>query len=267
MADETGFVRVFFAYIVLAALVFAIIAGGVVMGSSFIDSRLVDVGESVSKRETIAADGIDAAMIEVIHSIGQLRIEGGGSDLIAGEFTYNVPELTPTIIYSDSGDFPLVTVTHPETKFTLSAIPRPSQFNQVLNIWDLSLNREVALDLHVTMGAAEGELTLSGLNLHNLLVEIGTGMVLIDLSGDWSHNVQVEVDGGVGELILLLPETVGVRVESHAAMSEVTTIGLEKEEDVYTNEIYGSADVELDVEVNAGLGSIHLEVVTAEEEM
>ena len=73
------------------------------------------------------------------------------------------------------------------------------------NEWDLHFNDTVPLDLHVAMGAGNGDLQLADLSLTGLAADLGAGTYTIDLSGDWAHDVKATINAGAGTVNLRLP--------------------------------------------------------------
>jgi hypothetical protein len=126
-----------------------------------------------------------------------------------------------------------------------------------LKLGSLSLTR-----LGVKTGAGDSTVDLSGSSsLTRLEVEMGTGQVTVDLTGNWQNDLDVDLTGGVGELIVRLPSSVGVRVDIEAGISGVDTQGLAKDGDHYVNNAYGESEVTLRIDIKAGIGSIKLHVV------
>jgi predicted membrane protein len=87
---------------------------------------------------------------------------------------------------------------------------------------------------------------------------MGVGELKLDLSGERKQNLEVKIDGGIGHGTIYLPETIGVRVKVEGGIGSVDSHSLAKTGDYYTNEAYGKTDVTLDIQVEAGIGSIDL---------
>jgi hypothetical protein len=128
------------------------------------------------------------------------------------------------------------------------------------NEWDLRLYDAVPMDLSVTIGAGTSDLQLAGLSLTGLDVNLGAGDYTLDLNGDWARDLDITIDVGAANLRVRLPRDVGVRVELEAGPHTVEALGLAQEGDTYTNAAFGVAEVTLRVNLEAGIGQIHLEV-------
>jgi hypothetical protein len=116
------------------------------------------------------------------------------------------------------------------------------------------------MDLSVDMGAGTGDLQLAGLSLTRLDVSLGAGKYTIDLSGDWARDVNVTIDAGAADTTVRLPRGVGARVKVESGPHIIEATGLTQDGDIYTNAAYGVSDVTLQVNLQAGVGQITLEV-------
>jgi len=91
-------------------------------------------------------------------------------------------------------------------------------------------------------------------------VEAGAAVVTVDLRGNWDHDVNAVIRGGAGELRVVLPSAIGVRVTAATALVNVTASGLTRDGDAYVNAAYGTTPYTLDVEIEAGVGAVDLTV-------
>jgi hypothetical protein len=119
------------------------------------------------------------------------------------------------------------------------------------------------MDLSVDMGAGSSNLQLAGLPLTRLDVILGAGISTIDLSGDWARDLDVTIDAGAADITVRLPREVGARVEVESGPHTIETTGLTQDGEVYTNAAYGVSEVTLQVDVEAGIGQINLQVEQA----
>ena len=210
------------------------------------------VGELQNESQTVELGDADSVRAEIEFPAGILKITGGADALLEADFTYNVARLKPEVEYSDS----TLVVHSPEAEGRLNW----QGISKFRNEWDLKFNDEVPIDLRVKMGAGNGNLQLSGLSLAGLNVTLGAGISTVDLSGDWTHDLDVTFDTGAADITVRLPKEVGVRVEVEAGPTVVNAPGLTKEGNVYTNAAYGASDVMLQINMQAGIGRIKLEV-------
>jgi hypothetical protein len=103
-------------------------------------------------------------------------------------------------------------------------------------------------------------LQLAGLSLTGLDVSLGAGTYTVDLSGDWARDLDVTIDAGAADITVQLPKDVGARVEVDAGPTTIEATGLMRDKNVYTNAAYGVSDVTLQINLEAGIGKINLEV-------
>jgi hypothetical protein len=235
----------------------------------------IDVGETQTRSETVELDDADSVDVELTMGVGELNIVGGESDLMEADFTYNVEDWNPEVTYQVSGGRGELAVTHPAVE---DEIGIPDDTDLVYR-WDLAFNDDVPMDMTISVGAGETNLSLGTLALNSLSVEggagdltidlangrlveldvnLGAGEVTLDLGGDWSQDLQASLQGGVGELTLILPTAVGVRVTAEGGLGNVNAEGLSQEGDAYVNDAYGDSDVTLNIDVEGGVGDINL---------
>ncbi len=236
----------------------------------------VRVGELRTKSESVELDGAESVRANLTIAAGELNVSGGADGLLNADFTYNVAELEPEVEYSGG----TLTVRNPDVDVTVDSW---WDLDDYRHEWDLRLNDDVSMEMIVRMGAGEADLELGSLSLTRLDVEtgagevtidladsstltrlnvdVGVGQTTVDLTGDWQDDLDVDIAGGVGELILLLPSGVGVRVDVVTGLGDVNTRGLSKDGNEYVNDAYGESEVTLRIDITAGVGNIRLEVV------
>lgn len=234
----------------------------------------LDVGELQTDSQTVELGAAVDVTAEIKLGAGKLAIGGGSDDLLQAQFTYNVADWKPEVSYEVSAERGRLTVEQPDTEEVLSL-----DMDKIRYEWDLRLNDTVPLDLVVKVGAGESRLTLNSLSLDSLVFEngagdteidlsgstvrdlsvrMGAGDVRLDLSGNWQQDLSASIKGGVGKATVILPTTAGVRATVHGGLGKINASGLNKDNDVYTNDAYGQAEVTLDIEIEGGVGEINL---------
>ena len=126
------------------------------------------------------------------------------------------------------------------------------------NEWDVRLNGGIPIKLEVDLGAGESRLDLSDIDLRSLTIDMGVGEMKLDLRGRCEQNLDVSIDGGIGSGTLYLPGDAGVRVRVDGGIGSVHAPGFNKSGHVYTNDSYGKAPITIDIDIDAGIGSIDL---------
>lgn len=211
------------------------------------------VGPLQTETRSVDLDDATSVRVEINFGAGDLNLDSGAAGLLEADFSYNVPRLKPDLAYN-AGQ---LTIHQPEDR-GLSGLSNIGAFQ---NQWDLRLHDTMPMELSIDVGAGSSDLHLGDLDLTRLDFSQGAGVSVIDLSGDWAHDLDMAIDSGAADVTLRLPNAVGVRVDVDAGPALVDASGLSKEGSVYTNAAYGRSNVTLDVDLSAGVGLVHLEVV------
>src|SRR5215203_586054 len=213
------------------------------------------VGKMQRESQSIQAQNAQAVGADLKMGAGELNITGGAEQLMEGEFSYNVSEWKPKVSYDVSGEEGELIVKQG------GANEGARLGGDARNEWDISFNDEVPTDLVVQMGAGESDLDLDSLALKGLDLQMGAGKTTVDLTGDYTQSFDASIEGGVGEATVLLPSEVGVKAKAEGGLGKIDAEGLKRVGDSYVNDAYGESDVNLNVDVQGGIGAINLEVV------
>lgn len=123
---------------------------------------------------------------------------------------------------------------------------------------DVKLSRELPLTLDVSVGAAEGVVDLTGLNVERLRLESGAAQVRARFS-DVAARSEATVKGGAASLTLEVPPDVAARITVQSGLASVDVdesrfpkVGGSQ----YQSPDYGTAPKQLDLRVEAGLASV-----------
>ncbi len=209
-------------------------------------------GEIQEESRTVKLGEAESVEVDLNIGAGQLKLYGSARELMEGNFVYNVERWKPRIDYSISGTRGLLRIRQGKS----SGVPIGKKRNR----WDISLSNDVPLDLKIDFGAGEGKLDLRGLNLESLNIDMGVGSLTVDLADEWKQDLEISIDGGVGSATVYLPENVGVRVSVDKGIGSVHARDMNKEGHVYTNDAYGKTEVSINMDIEAGIGSIDLEL-------
>jgi hypothetical protein len=203
-------------------------------------------GPAQHESQAIERDGAKLLHATLHMGAGNLRVGMGTEKLVRADFDYNMPSLKPRMSYT-SGE---LTISQPETHGLKLGNHRYE--------WDIRLNREVPVDLNVNFGAGDARLDVGSLDLHRVRVEMGVGQLQMDLRGQTRHDYDVNIQGGVGEATVYLPSDAGVYAEASGGIGEITAAGMHKDGSRYTNDLYQKARYTVRLNVQGGVGSIHL---------
>jgi hypothetical protein len=213
-----------------------------------------DAGPPQAESQTVKLGEAKSARVDIDMPAGELSVGGGAKELLEADFSYSRRSSRPEVEYHVSAGQGRLTIRQPG-----SAHGRGSGHNT----WDLHLSNKVPLQLKVDQGAGRARLTLGGLSLSRLDVDIGAGETLVDLSGDWKNDLTANIAGGVGRATVRLPSDVGVRASAHGGIGAIHVHGLKKDGDAYVNEAYGKSPITVKVQVEGGVGEINLELAEA----
>lgn len=235
----------------------------------------VTVGEIQTQSTSINPEDADQVRVILKMGAGELKIDNGADGLMEADFTFNVDAWDPIVTYNVTGGEGRLTVEQPRT----DELSVGTGFH---NEWDIRFGDRVPLDMRIECGAGEQDIDLAGLpiteldmklgagdvdvnlsdneTLTRLEFDIGAGNVDINLDGPWTNDVEVDIQGGVGQTKLRLPRDIGVRVNVTKGIGDVDASGLYRDGNAYVNEAYGESDVTLEIDMQAGIGRVELDV-------
>jgi hypothetical protein len=120
--------------------------------------------------------------------------------------------------------------------------------------WDLALDPGMPLDLETDLSVGKTELNLAQAQLESLQVNNSLGQSVIKLP---PTSAQVSVEGGIGEIVLELPQGVGIRIKASTGIGSVDMpSGYSQRGGVYYSPGYDQADQKLEITVDLGIGVI-----------
>lgn len=127
--------------------------------------------------------------------------------------------------------------------------------------WDLSLNRDLPMDLRIDAGAGKSTLDLVNLTLRRFALDGGVGQVTVKLPGKGQY--EVSIDGGVGQVVLMVPEGLAARVTVDGGLGGVSAQGdFTREGDAYVTGDYGRAENRATITAQGGVGQIVLKTLS-----
>lgn len=216
-----------------------------------LDGERVSTSETRTESKTVALGAAQSVRVNLNMKAGELKVEGGATQLLDADFTYNVPEWKPEVKYEVSGSVGNLEVAQPGSG---------SSTGNTRNEWDVRLSNKTPMEMTVNMGAGRATLTLSGLALSRLELNMGAGETTVDLTGDWKKDLSAQIHGGVGRATIRLPRDVGVHVVAQGGLGAINASAFHKQGDAYVNDQYGKSPVTLQIEVEGGVGEINLEL-------
>lgn len=126
--------------------------------------------------------------------------------------------------------------------------------------WKVRLTREVPLNINVDAGASTSVLDLRHLQLGELRVNAGVGRMEVFFPSE-GDDMTARVEGGVGALVLHVPESVEARLTVSGGLGSrnLSERFAPTGDHTYETAGYGSAANQLDIRVEGGLGSLRVE--------
>jgi hypothetical protein len=206
-------------------------------------------GPAQYESQAVDRDASERVQVNLNMGAGDLKVSSGTQKLMQAYFNYNVPTLKPEIHYSTAGGVGELRVEQPKGHAHLGNIKYE---------WDLRMSDRVPLDIHVNFGAGQAHLDLGSLDLRSIEIDMGVGQLEMDLRGNPKHDYNVRISGGVGEATVRLPENIGIDARASGGIGDISVRGLRKQGDHWMNDAYSGSGVKIHVDVQGGIGSIHL---------
>ncbi|MGB8953682.1 MAG: toast rack family protein [Candidatus Aminicenantales bacterium] len=212
----------------------------------------VRVGEMEEESQKIPLGDAESLDIHLRMNAGEMRIQGGTSELMDGYFQYNIRRWKPKIEHKIADSKGILTIQQRKS----SGIP----LGKTRNRWEISFNPHLPLDLEIDFGAGEARLDFQELHLRHLDVHMGVGDLTLNLAGERKFSMNGAIKGGIGHATIYLPQNIGVRVTVDGGIGSVNASGFMKSGETYTNKAFGTTDVSIDLKIKAGIGSIDLKL-------
>ncbi len=205
-----------------------------------------------SDQLTIPLQSAQEAVIDINHGAGVLKIGSGAnpSNLMEGSFVGGVEH---RIDYSSQ--WASLNLSLPSNQvFGLSDLAGTEGFR-----WDMRLNDRIPLDLRLHTGAGENKVDLRSLLVRKLILETGASSSNIVLPAK-AGSTTVEVRAGVASVMLRVPQGVAGRIHIKSGLVgfKIDNTRFPIKGSVYESEDFDTAENQVDVMVEAGVGSIEI---------
>jgi hypothetical protein len=128
--------------------------------------------------------------------------------------------------------------------------------------WDLSITREVPLDLRIQAGVGRAEIDLRDARLSSFTYTAGVGETIVELSERGGY--RAELDLGVGATTVRIPQEVEARVTIRTGLGRANVAGtFDRSGDVYTTPGYANAapSDRIELSVRGGVGAVTVQRV------
>ena len=220
-------------------------------------------------KQTVALDGAKTGNIRLELPAGELHLKTGSKALLDASITYDRADWKPSVNINKNDGAASLTINQKNTN---------NKESSGENKWNVSLNKNIPLNLHLTMGAGTSKLDLNNSNLKKLKIEAGAvsmdvnlggsavkevdiaagvGELNVDLTGNWDHDVDIEVTGGIGEVNISVPKNTGVLLNA-TGIGTKNLNGFKKNGSHHQNAAYGKSKHTLTIKVSGGMGNINV---------
>jgi hypothetical protein len=202
-----------------------------------------------TSRQVVALETPAHTRVRLTMGAGTLDMKGGASDLLVGDFSYNVPAWKPTVTSRAAGT---------EREVEVTQASHSGSGSQARNDWHVALHDSMPMDVIVRLGAGQAHLTLGTLSLRQADLDMGAGELELDLRGRPAHSYAVKVRGGVGSATVLLPVSVAISAAVSGGLGSINVTGLEKRDGRWINPKVETSPVTIDLDVQGGVGEIRI---------
>jgi hypothetical protein len=222
--------------------------------------RLQDRPETrtTSEHRTVALGGATTVDANLTIGVGQLRLsaeptstETTGTDLLVADFVYAPTSWKPEIRYAvTAGRVGQLEVSQPRDSSA-------QVFQNGKNEWDLALAGGIPTKLTLRFGVGTSDVDLRGIDVRELDAVTGVGATTIDLSGPRTSPVDVSIESGVGNLIVKVPRSMGVRVTGRQdGIGNFAADGFTAEGNAWVDAAYAGAGPKMEIRINRGVGDV-----------
>lgn len=118
-------------------------------------------------------------------------------------------------------------------------------------------NRAAADRIDLRAGVSDFVATgLGNANASRFTFEGGVGSTTLDFGGSWSRNASGSIHIGMGSLDLRFPRSLGVKIVKNSFLTKFESSGLVKRGDAFYSRNWDTAEHQLTLTIDAGMGSI-----------
>ncbi|MBN1484878.1 MAG: hypothetical protein JXA37_09165 [Chloroflexia bacterium] len=203
---------------------------------------------------SIPLQGAGRAQVRLEHGAGRLEVGAGAEfgELLNGSFAGGLEHREEL-----EGDTLKARLRIPRREFP--ELFFPWSWGEKGLDWQVRLAAEIPLSLQVKSGANQAHLDLSALQVHKLKLDTGASSTTLILPAQAGHT-EVEIDAGVSSLKIRVPEGVAAQIQADTGLSslQVDRGRFPKSGRSYRSPDYESAENRVDIEIDAGLGSIQV---------
>lgn len=162
-----------------------------------------------------------------------LIVRGGSGHLAFVQFNYFMPTSRSFTEYQEDQDTGKLLI---YDKFNPSIGVYPS--SDRLNLWTSILHKRFPLSVKIDLRQGHIKWDARQMNLKRLELDLGKVLGSFNLSKSWSESFYADVRLEDGKLNFLVPQSLGVRIETANENQKIFAEGFKKEGKVLTNAMY-----------------------------
>lgn len=259
-----GFVLISFLLLLSWAAVDTNISGWMHHNMSFLPDRtytLFEKPDAVTKELAVTSDDYDLDTVKT----RTLSLGIGVSEFTLAD-SANDEYLTVDAQYYDDFGVPQLTHTLRGRELDLNFTTESSSsfnFNWLSGdsvSYDFVLGqRNIPTDITIDLGTGKGTITLEKLNTTELTASVGTGDLEVTLGVLSLPADTFKLDVGTGKITLNLPKETGLKINHSVGLGElIVDSETIKNEGIYYSDNYESAETQVEVMVEVGVGTIEI---------
>lgn len=200
-----------------------------------------------TEQVSIPLEGAGSASLKVRHGAGRLKIGAGSGldNLLDGSFMGGLD-----LRSRRDGDVLRVKLRQPDQSM-------PFWGDTVALDWQFDVNPQIPLTLDIGAGAGKAELDLTNLLVSDLVLKTGASETNLHLPAR-AGLTRVKVGAGAASLSLHVPEGVAARIQVRSGLSSIRVDQqrFPKQNGVFLSPDFDEAANKVDVDIEAGVGSI-----------
>lgn len=206
------------------------------------------------QNNTFNVSNLKTVNVGINLKVGTLNINSSNSNNISSKIIFNKSEWKPIIEDIKNNNSEDLNISQPN-------MSKISKSNKDINKWKLNFSENVPVNMTIKTGVGDVTADLRKVQLNKLDIDMGTGKLNLDISGDYKKNLNVNLNCGVGETTIHFPKNIGVKVKikKHFIAKAIDSTWFTNNGDEYTNSNYGKTNVTIYAIVNANVGKINIE--------
>lgn len=222
----------------------------IVLGAELLWTVVGGSDRAEGERVTMPLGDIVGARIRVQHGAGRLRVDGSASAGMLMEGTFGSGLDVRKRRLGDEVELELSPGGFP-------AVFAPWNWSTQGICWAFGLNPEIPMTLRVETGASEARLDLRDLRITDLRLETGASSMEVTLPARAGH-LRARVQAGAAAITVRVPEGVAANIHFQGALAsvDVDQQRFPRSGDTYRSPEYDESEHRVDLEVEAGVGSL-----------